>query len=271
VASGKAYHILTGLSNNLPCYIDRSYKYSNVPSFLNGATFIKTANDDKSRTDTNFLTFTANSNVTVYVAYDNRKTKPTWLSTYTDTKADLTTDTGFSIYQKSFSAGKITLGGNQAGGSMYTVMIKPTSISSEPATTTATAVISNLSVASGKAYKILTGLSNNLPCYIDRSYKYSNVPSFLNGTTFIKTANDDKNRTDTNFLTFTANSNVTVYVAYDNRKTKPAWLSTYTDTKSDITTDVSFSIYQKNFSAGKIALGGNQAGGSMYTVMIIEN
>ncbi len=138
-------------------------------------------------------------------------------------------------------------------------------------TSTGTAVISNLSVASGKAYQILTGLSNNLPCYIDRSYKYSNVPSFLNGATFIKTANDDKNRTDTNFLTFTVNSNVKVYVAYDNRNAKPGWLSTYTDTKSDLTTDVGFSIYQKNFSAGKITLGGNQAGGSMYTVMIIKN
>jgi hypothetical protein len=238
---------------------------------LNGTTFIKTANDDKKRNDTNFLTFTANSNVTVYVAYDNRNAKPAWLSTYTDTKADLKTDVGLSIYQKNFSAGKITLGGNQAGGSMYTVMIKPISTSSEPAATTGTGVISNLSVASGKTYQTLTGLSNNLPCYIDRSYKYSNVPSFLNGATFIKTANDDKKQTDTNFLTFTANSNVKVYVAYDNRNAKPAWLSTYTDTKSDLKTDVSFSIYQKNFSAGKITLGGNQAGGSMYTVMIIEN
>jgi hypothetical protein len=126
-------------------------------------------------------------------------------------------------------------------------------------------------VASGKAYQILTGLSNNLPCYIDRSYRYSNVPSFLNGATFIKTANDDKKRTDTNFLTFNANSNVTVYVAYDNRNAKPAWLSTYTDTRADLTTDVSFSIYQRNFSAGTITLGGNQAGGSMYTVMIVNN
>jgi hypothetical protein len=246
---------------------------------LNGATFIKTANDDKYRTNTNFLTFNANSNVTVYVAYDNRNAKPAWLSTYTDTRADLTTDVSFSIYQKNFSAGNITLGGNQAGGSMYTVMIKPLSTSSVTTTTTTTTTtattggttISNLSVASGKAYQILTGLSNNLPCYIDRSYRYSNVPSFLNGTTFIKTANDDKNRTNTNFLTFTANSNVTVYVAYDNRNPKPAWLSTYNDTNTDLITDVSFSIYQKNFSAGNITLGGNQSGGSMYTVMIKAN
>jgi len=166
-----------------------------------------------------------------------------------------------------FGVTALDFSGNESG---YSAEAKKT-IATSTGSNTGTAIISNLSVASGKAYQILTGLSNNLLCYIDRTYKYSNVPSFMNGATFIKTANDDKKRTDTNFLTFTANYNVKVYVAYDNRNAKPAWLSTYTDTKADLTTDTGFSIYQKNFSAGKITLGGNVSGGSMYTVMIIKN
>ena len=168
-----------------------------------------------------------------------------------------------------FGVTALDFSGNESG---YSAEAKKT-IATSTGSNTGAAIISNLSVASGKAYQILTGLSNNLLCYIDRSYKYSNVPSFLNGATFIKTANDDKKRTDTNFLTFTANYNVKVYVAYDNRNAKPAWLSTYSDTNADLKTDASFSIYQRNFSAGRITLGGNQGSDSisMYTVMIIKN
>jgi hypothetical protein len=107
-------------------YIDRGYTYSTVPTWLQGATYIKTANGDKNSSAVSFLTFDVNQDVTVYVAYDSRvTTKPSWLESFTDTGDDLVnTDTTFDLFAKSYPAGTITLGGNYSGAtSMYTVII----------------------------------------------------------------------------------------------------------------------------------------------------
>jgi hypothetical protein len=92
----------------------------------------------------------------------------------------------------------------------------------------------------------------------------------LQGTTYIKTANDDKNSSDASFLTFDVNQDVTVYVGHDNRKSdKPSWLASFTDTGEDIVnSDTTFSLFDKDFSSGTVTLGGNEAS-SMYTVIII--
>ena len=104
----------------------------------------------------------------VYVAHDNRiTTKPSWLSSFTDTGDNLfTTDTILNIFSKSFSAGTVTLGGNEGGDkSMYTVII--VGQSSNPV------VISNLIVASGLPYEVVdNGLQSEALAYIDRSHKY---------------------------------------------------------------------------------------------------
>jgi hypothetical protein len=67
--------------------------------------------------------------VTVQVAHDVRiTTKPSWLSTFTDTGKDLvTSDATLRLFARSFPAGTITLGGNASGGgfSMYAVIIQP--------------------------------------------------------------------------------------------------------------------------------------------------
>ena len=52
--------------------------------------------------------------------------------------------------------------------------------------------ISNLSNASGVEYQIVEGLADGDACYTDRSYTYSDVPDFLQGAVYIKTANNDK-------------------------------------------------------------------------------
>ena len=127
VYSGKAYEVVEdGLQIGSLAYIDRSYTFSEVPASLLGATYIKTANDDKGLTGSSFITFEVNQDVTVYVAHDNRiATKPSWMASFTDTGEDLvTTDTTLSIFAKDFSAGTVTLGGNEGGGnSMYSVII----------------------------------------------------------------------------------------------------------------------------------------------------
>ena len=147
VASGKSYVVTTsGLQAGGTVYIDRNYTFTTIPSLVQGATFIRTANDDKATTNTTFLTFSVNQPVSVYVAHGDRITsKPAWLNTFTDTGANLvTSDTTLSLFVRTFPAGTITLGGNVSSGtagnslSMYSVLVKPDG--APPADTTAPTV-----------------------------------------------------------------------------------------------------------------------------------
>ena len=134
-------------------------------------------------------------------------------------------------------------------------------------------VISNLTVASGKAYQIvIDGLQKGARAYIDRKYKYSTVPALLQGSTYIKTANSDKKSKAASFLTFEVTHDVTVYVAHDDRiTTKPSWLLSFTDTGDNlVTTDTTLSLFASNYLAGTVTLGSNEGGRrSMYTVVIV--
>ncbi len=133
-------------------------------------------------------------------------------------------------------------------------------------------VISNLSVESGETYQVIyDSLNNGVLAYIDRTYMYSSVPSQLQGATYIKTSNNDKSSSSATFLSFDVDQDVTVYITYDNRQTdKPAWLSGFVDTGDDLATSIrSMSVLAKNFSAGKIILGGNQSP-RMYTVIVTK-
>ena len=128
VDSKKDYEIVVnGLQNGATVYTDRKHTYTNVPTFLDGATYIITANNDKGSNIESFINFDVNRNVTVYVAHEKRiNTKPLWMAEFTDTKIDLVTNnTSFSIFAKEFTAGTVTLGGNGSGGkSMYTIIVK---------------------------------------------------------------------------------------------------------------------------------------------------
>ncbi|MEO8325336.1 MAG: PKD domain-containing protein, partial [Nitrospirota bacterium] len=129
VASGQSYVVpASGLQAGGTVYIDRAYTFTTVPSSVQGAAYIRTANNDKAATNATFLSFTVNQPVSVSVAHDVRLTqKPSWLSTFTDTGANLvTSDTTLRLFVRSFPAGTITLGGNAGSvGSMYAVIIQP--------------------------------------------------------------------------------------------------------------------------------------------------
>ena len=137
-------------------------------------------------------------------------------------------------------------------------------------------VITGLTVASGKAYEVVdNGLDTGALVYIDRAYTFSSVPPAMAGATYIKTANDDKGRTEEAFMSFTVNRGVTVYVAYDVRATSlPGWLSGWADTGTTLgTTDLDRQLYAKSFAAGIVSLGGNMAAGasgaeSSYSIVI---
>ena len=91
------------------------------------------------KSEANFLSFTVNQNVTIYLAYDSRvSTRPNRMAGWTDTGNLLgTTDVAHRLYSQSFPAGFITLGANQAlgasgAGSNYSVAIVPQSGSTSP-------------------------------------------------------------------------------------------------------------------------------------------
>jgi alpha-glucosidase (family GH31 glycosyl hydrolase) len=133
VASGRPYEIVEGgpRTGDLH-YVDRDYVFSEIPALLEGLTYVRTANDDKLESGSTFLRFTADRDVIVYVAHDDRlEPKPPWLQDFTDTGEGLNDDDpwtiGFSILAKRFDAGEIVLGGNsgEPQSSMYTVFVAP--------------------------------------------------------------------------------------------------------------------------------------------------
>ncbi|HEU0021232.1 MAG TPA: Ig-like domain-containing protein, partial [Dehalococcoidia bacterium] len=137
--------------------------------------------------------------------------------------------------------------------------------------------VSNLKAVSGKAYQVVDGLSTGSPVYIDRRYAYTDVPVIIQGKTYVRTANDDKNRTEVPSVSFSVDRAVRVYVAYDARASAlPSWLRDWANTGQTLeSTDVSLELYVKDFAAGSISLGGNLAtgavgAGSNYTLAIAD-
>ena len=120
-----------GLVNGATWATDRDYTFTNVPTMLRQATYIKTAMEDKNSNGDSFLSFEITRPVTVYVGYDPRvRQLPGWLSGWQDTRQKLPTSANgltLKLYAKQFNAGSVTLGGNRAPGvgAMYTVVVRP--------------------------------------------------------------------------------------------------------------------------------------------------
>ena len=142
--------------------------------------------------------------------------------------------------------------------------------------------VSNLQVASGKTYKVLSGGTQaSAVAYIDRTYQLSSsIPSVINGATYIRTANDDKFASlgSSSFLSFDVSANSDVYVAHGNDPdlVKPAWLTDSfknTGIKLGTTKDgLTYTLYKKSFAKGRVTLGSNTTkatDGSMYLVFIV--
>ena len=111
-------------------YGDRTATFDQIPANLLGAEWIRTACDSKSYTS-ELASFTAKSNVSVYVGLDSRvATIPTWLSSWTNTGESLSADNDvtFILYKKDFSSGSsvgLGLNGQSSGAVNYTVIVKP--------------------------------------------------------------------------------------------------------------------------------------------------
>jgi type IV pilus assembly protein PilY1 len=114
-------HYRTGtLSSGSEPWIDKSHTISSQPAGFENYVAIRTYQDtfsDYSEDAAELIDLNLPVAATVYVAYQNNRTVPTWLESYTDTGNDVTISDGtsFDIYAKDFSAGLVTLGGNQNG------------------------------------------------------------------------------------------------------------------------------------------------------------
>jgi len=106
-------------------YSDRTYTFSSVPAAYLGVQHLKTANSDKAISSTALLSFAVNKTVDVYVGHVNSDTiRPSWLSTWESTgETVVTTDRTLYLYKKTYSAGTVSLPGNEIGDSMYIVLL----------------------------------------------------------------------------------------------------------------------------------------------------
>ncbi len=115
--------------------------------------------------------------------------------------------------------------------------------------------------------------------YIDDIYMwFTNVPEQYIGLPFIKTAQNDKRVYAEEFLSFQVNQPVVVYVCHSTQISAPAWLSDNFSLNGDQITigGQAFEVWQREYPAGEIVLGGNRAvgetsgSGAMYSVIIAE-
>lgn len=123
--------------------------------------------------------------------------------------------------------------------SFYVNWIKATKPSIEKSTRekpTEDGLITQVSAESGKSYKVKK-LTSGVKLYSDRDYYIKSLPSYLEGASFIQTANDDKSKVSNTFLTSFYKKSAVLYVGYDPRaKSIPTWLSTWNKTTDRITT-----------------------------------
>lgn len=119
----------------------------------------------------------------------------------------------------------------------------------------------------GMAETNLAFLAIGSPYYVDRNYVITSAPEDLIHAKLVMTANSDKGRSETRFMSINVSQATVVYVAYDaNALSVPAWLSSRY-TRTGLTLGVSESTEKLNlwaawFAAGEITLGGNSAAGA---------
>ena len=148
--------------------------------------------------------------------------------------------------------------------------------------------VENIEATNGRPYMVgPDGIDIGTKYYSDRDYVVNTLPEELIGAMFIMTANDDKNCAGEDFLKFTVDRNVKIWLARDSRGDEgkggrvPEWLSEdkgwirHEDMKIDCTDGNMgfFILYSKDFEKGEIVLGGNtdppSAGqGSQYLVLL---
>ncbi|MEM0924781.1 MAG: PVC-type heme-binding CxxCH protein, partial [Planctomycetota bacterium] len=127
------------------------------------------------------------------------------------------------------------------------------------------AFISDLSVASGRRYEFdWTGLASGKLHYTDRDYRILEIPTELAGLPYLRTSNNDDRQYANPLVSFRSDADVTVFIGVDVRIPEPLeWMRIgqpggFKDTGLElVTSDPTFRVYSKEYSAGEILLGPN--------------
>ncbi len=86
-------------------------------------------------------------------------------------------------------------------------------------------LVTQVSAASSRSYPVAK-LKVGEKSYSDQLFSITSVPEYLQGASYIQSANNDKLDTSRTFLTMFLKKPVVLYVAYDPKATRlPAWLS----------------------------------------------
>ncbi len=130
-----ANYAVADLTAGITYYTDRGYTINTLPgSIATDAKIIKTANDDKNNCNLSYLSFDMSTSADVSIAWWKGQTLPGWIaaSGFSLVPGEeiqtnhINGDPGtFELYQKSFSAGTVSLeGACSGGGNNYFVVIK---------------------------------------------------------------------------------------------------------------------------------------------------
>lgn len=128
-ANATDWSVQSNLQAGDTVYGDRTFKFTQIPQSLAGAEWIRTACDSKLYA-ADEASFTAKSDISVYVALDTRLTGiPAWFGSWTKTDETLSTDNAvtYNLYKKDFTVGSsVVLGTNGTSSSVvnYTVIVK---------------------------------------------------------------------------------------------------------------------------------------------------
>ncbi|WP_016954237.1 glycoside hydrolase family 2 protein [Catenovulum agarivorans] len=112
-------------------YIDQEVNYTVIPSYLNGAEYIRLPNADKAYWARDQLQFIAGEDMTVWVGHDDLVPRPAFLADYTDTGDDFKLgENTMSLFARKVKAGdSVIMAGNADGdipdnARMYVVLAK---------------------------------------------------------------------------------------------------------------------------------------------------
>ena len=103
-----------------PYYVDRDVVVTDIPAALAEGVFLSTQNDHKNVTRSDYLEFTVDRDVDIYVAFPpNATTVPGWMGGFEDTGESLGVSAGtptLKLYRATYGPGTVVLGGPRAAG-----------------------------------------------------------------------------------------------------------------------------------------------------------
>jgi hypothetical protein len=100
-------------------YTDASFQLTSIPTALANGRWFMTQNADRTRTNSDYLSYSLPGTSTVYVAWpDAATTRPSWLSSYSDSGLNLSTSNGaaptMSLWRRNNVSGTVVMGGAQS-------------------------------------------------------------------------------------------------------------------------------------------------------------